>query len=207
MTSIIRRLAERTAAFFFDLRNAYYEFGGKPVSTDDVLTVVDRRIQDAKGLFRNINNTLIAGDMGTATWAESLAVELRRGHTQSYALGRGGWERMTAADRAAVTARLREEYKFLRDFARDVQSGKLSEAQIRARADMYAEHLKSSYWAGQTASKREAGFTEERRHMRGAHHCKDCPGYADRWEPIGSLPEPGDDCECRSRCKCEKEYR
>jgi hypothetical protein len=40
-----------------------------------------------------------------------------------------------------------------------------------------------------------------------AQHCADCVRYKQAGiVPIGSLPMPGQRCECRARCKCSVEY-
>lgn len=209
MTSIIRRVAERTGAFFFNLRNAYYErSGGEIVPTERAIAVVDRRAEDVSRLSNGLIGGLVRGDLTTRQWAESMAVELRRAHTQVYALGRGGWQRMTAADRATVTARLRSEFGYLRGFAKDVQSGKMTEAQIRARADMYATHIRSSFHEGKRAASEDAGKAQERRVLNPAEHCGDCEDMASEgWQELGHFPVPGDGSQCKSRCKCSMEFR
>lgn len=208
MTSIIRRLAERVGVFTFNLRFARYERNGEIVPNENTIAAVDRRIQDARDMSQRLSGALASGQLTTQQWAESLAVELRRAHTQAYALGRGGWQRMTAADRAAVTARLRSEFGYLRQFAVDVQSGGMSEAQIRARAEMYANHLRVSYWEGSRRAKEDAGFVEERRVMSQSEHCSDCEDYASEgWKPLNYFPAPGLDSQCLSNCKCNMEFR
>lgn len=38
--------------------------------------------------------------------------------------------------------------------------------------------------------------------------CPDCSRYASMgWQPLGSLPMPGRQCECFDRCRCSVEYR
>ena len=38
--------------------------------------------------------------------------------------------------------------------------------------------------------------------------CEDCIGYDSLgWQPIGSLPVPGERCRCHDRCRCSMEYR
>jgi hypothetical protein len=206
--SIIRRIAQRAETFLFNLRNAFYERGGREVTTEDVLGVADRRIEDAAQTTRDLTAAMASGRLTLAQWRESIAVELRRAHAQAFALGRGGWDRMTAADRAIVTARLRSEYGYLRQFAKDVQAGGMSEAQIRARAEMYAHHVRTSLWEGMREANGDAGKTQERRVMSQAEHCSDCEDMASEgWKEIGHFPAPGEDSRCMSNCKCNMEFR
>lgn len=38
--------------------------------------------------------------------------------------------------------------------------------------------------------------------------CEDCIGYSTMgWQPMGTLPVPGERCRCRDRCRCSMEYR
>ena len=38
--------------------------------------------------------------------------------------------------------------------------------------------------------------------------CEDCIGYDSQgWQPIGSLPVPGERCRCHDRCRCSMDYR
>jgi hypothetical protein len=208
VTSIIRRIAQRAETFFFNLRNAFYERGGREVTTEDVLNVVDRRIEDAAKTTRDLTAAMASGRITLAQWRESIAVELRRAHAQAYALGRGGWDRMTDADRAIVTARLRSEFGYLRQFAKDVQAGGLSEAQIRVRAEMYAHHVRVSLWEGTREAKGDAGKTQERRVMSQAEHCSDCEDMASEgWKPLNHFPPPGIDSQCMANCRCSMEFR
>lgn len=137
-----------------------------------------------------------------------MAMELRRTHLQLFALGKGGWSAVERAEWNTLSGRIREELTFLRQFAGEIGSGKLSEAQIAARADMYANHLQASFYDGLTAGKRQAGMTEERRFLGRAEHCDDCVGYAGQgWVPIGTLPSPGDGSVCMANCQCTLDYR
>jgi hypothetical protein len=206
VASFVSRVSERVGRYAFNLANAYYVRDGRRVSGDTLAAVRAGRVDDAVQTARNLTDAYLAGRIGIGDWRDAFAVELRRAHSQVYALGRGGWEGMTAADREAVAARLRSEFDYLRQFARDVPS--LSDAEIAQRMDLYANHVTASFWEGQTAAKTEAGFTEEMRTLGATDkHCADCPGYADHWEPIGTLPEPGDACECGANCQCSKSYR
>ena len=209
MTSLLRRVIDTFGQFVFNTRFAYFEYNGSARSTADILGVVDRRIADVTQLAQGMVKSLVAGDSNVSDIRDAFAVELRRATSQMYALGRGGWTQMTAADRTAVTERLKSEYGYLQQFAKDIQSGDLSEAQIADRMNKYGNHLKSAYWEGQTVAKTDAGYTQERRILGATDkHCADCPGYADEgWVDIGELPEPGDACECGSNCLCQKEYR
>jgi hypothetical protein len=210
VTSLIRRAVASAGEFLYNARFARYEYANdlRDVPASKLLAVIERREQDALGTMTRLSQALNAGDIGVADWRNGVATELRRVHSQAYALGRGGWQQMSAEDRAAVSERLKKEFTYLRQFSKDIADGKLSDAQIKARVQLYVNHVNATYYQGETAAKIDAGFTQEIRDLGATDmHCTDCPGYADHWEPIGSLPEPGDDCECRGNCLCSKRYK
>lgn len=210
MTDFLRRTVERAGRFLYNARQARYEYASdlKPLSGSKLLDVLERREKDGFATMQRLGAALKEGKIGVNDWQNAVAFELRRAHSQAYALGRGGWQQMTSEDRAAVSARLRSEFDYLRQFAGEIASGKLSDKQIAARVEMYAKHIQTSYYTGETAAKIDAGLTQEMRVLGATHrHCMDCPGYAGHWEPIGTLPEPGLECQCTAYCKCSKIYR
>lgn len=185
----------------------YVDLGtGRFVSRDFVQRALEARFGEARATVQAYTEVLIAGETDIAGWQEAVMVELRRAHTQAAALGRGGWMQMTPSDWGQVGSTLKQEYGWLADFAAEIDT--LSEAQIRARINQYADHLQQSFWAGVTSAQGEAGFTEERRVTTPAEHCADCLNYESLgWQPLGSLPEPGVGSVCGSNCHCVKEYR
>lgn len=141
-------------------------------------------------------------------WYEGMKFEVIRSNVTAAIAGKGGILRMGLQDWLRVTRQVRSEFDYLRSFAQDVADGKLSPAQIAARANLYSQHAQVSYWEANVSAKRQAGFTEERRVLGVAEHCPDCVGYAaEGWVPIGTLPSPGDGSVCRANCQCIKEYR
>lgn len=181
---------------------------GRFVARQAVLDVMEARIDDGVGRLRAMAQGVIDGRVPVSALQEAGIVELRRAHTQIAALGRGGWSQMRNTDWLDVGRQLKFEYRHWRDFMGQVARGELSAAQIEMRFGMYENHIWTSYWKAQTTASREAGFVEERRIRQAAESCPECLGYEGRgWQPIGSLPEPGQESSCGANCKCVKEYR
>lgn len=166
-----------------------------------------RLIDAGEGVMVDYAAALDTG-MGVDAWYEAMKQEVKRLNIQAAIAGRGGVRRMRPTDYGRVGRQLRDEYAFLRQFAQDVADGKLTTAQIAARANLYANHAQVSFWRARRATRLDAGFTQERRRLGVAEHCPDCQGYAAQgWQRIGTLPEPGVDSVCRANCKCTLEYR
>ena len=104
---------------------------------------------------------------------------------------------------------LRTEYRYLQGFANDILAGRVSAPMALARVKLYAEAIRGSYWEGATIRQEKQGYSMMRRRLdEQAAHCDDCIRYAARGlVPIGSLPLPGQRCECRSNCRCFVEYK
>ncbi len=200
-----------TDEFGYNARAGRYVYlnTGRFVAEEYVLGVMEARIAEAFTRLDAMLRGALASGASLDAWQEAFVVELRRAHTQLAALGRGGWEQMTFSDWGRVGQQLRFEYEHLREFARQIANGELSMAQIQMRMQMYADHVWTSYWAARTAAMEEAGATEEQRIVdAAAENCDDCIGYAAQgWQPIGTLPEPGQDSQCQANCRCMKEYR
>lgn len=67
----------------------------------------------------------------------------------------------------------------------------------------------SFFQLGNLLRHREQGFRQMRRLTVGDDRvCPDCIRMAQAsWQPIGSLPMPGRECQCYDRCRCRIEYR
>lgn len=98
-----------------------------------------------------------------------------------------------------------EELDYLRGFFRDMPT--LSEAQIRARFQLYANHLQQTYWQAARLQVEARGATHHARRLNAGETCKDCIRYAGQGiVRIGTLPPPGRGSVCRSNCNCDEIY-
>jgi len=155
-----------------------------------------------------LTRKMLSGQASLSDWQAAMRSELRESWKLTYTAGRGGRTAMTFSDYGKLGSRLRMEYRYLNNFAQEIKDGKLSEAEILRRAKLYAEGARTGYYDGLTAAMKIAEMVEERRILGPAEHCGDCLAYASQgWQPIGTLPEPGEDCACGHNCKCTKEYR
>lgn len=156
--------------------------------------------------IRDITQRMIDGKKTLGDWQRDMARELKDAAIVEASLGRGGRNQMEQSDWGRVGARLREQYRYLNQFAQDIKAGLLSDAEILRRAQMYAQAARTNYFDGLTSGKTAAGFGEEMRVLTPAEHCSGCIQYAGYWAPIGSLPPLGSQ-NCLSNCRCYKRYR
>ena len=82
-----------------------------------------------------------------------------------------------------------------------------SQAEIRARSNLYMNASNKQYWRGKTEAKIGAGFIFERRFTHNDTPCDPCTKEAAKGkQPIGTLPKPGEDCDGTTNCRCTMEY-
>jgi hypothetical protein len=168
------------------------------------LTKIAIRIAEDDTL--QVADLLIDGKITIAEWQRTTAKTLKQMHIQQYLLGRGGEKLMVDADYEVISNKLKQEFRYLDQFGKDIKSG-MSVAQFEARLQLYLNNGRSSYQLGKREGHDIAGFGWERRRLAIADHCQPCIGYANLgWQPIKSLPSIGAECDCRANCQCAFEY-
>lgn len=157
--------------------------------------------------IENLTRRFLDGLLELDAWQKAVAGELKQAHIVASILGRGGRDRMTYADWGRVGGRLRSEFRFLDNFAREILGGKLTAAQILARAGAYIDAARQSFFSAKTTSETEDGAEWEQRFLGASESCDDCVRYAAMGrQPIGTLPEPGERSICGNNCQCVKIY-
>ena len=187
----------------------YRRPNGQFMSEKAVVALIDGRIDNLGKLLQRFTKMLADGDLTLEQWQESGREAIKTSHIQATVLGHGGRSGMGAAEYGRIGQKLRSEYRYLQNFASDILAGRVSPAMAIARVKLYAESVRGSYWQGATIRQEKQGYSMMRRILDSqAEHCDDCLRYAAMGlRPIGSLPLPGQRCECRSNCKCSIEYK
>ncbi len=137
---------------------------------------------------------------------------LKQTYIDNYAMGAGGRNNMTSSDWGKIGSMLKKQYGedgYLGKFMKQIGEGQLSEAQIKARLDMYANSSTQSLWRGYTRDMPmnlpaypgdgsticrtncqcewdiqplENGYDCYWR-LGAAEHCPDCLDRASKWKP------------------------
>lgn len=175
-------------------------------SAAQVRSIVGSAIESRRSVVLRLADRLEAGELSLADWTRAMARELKMMHSWSWLLGVGGYPQIRDADLENLSQKLEREFEFLHSFGEDIAAG-MSPAMFKARAELYVENVSSSYHAAREFSHDYQGYKWERRHRTFAESCPSCVRYEGRgWQRIGELPTPGDQCECRARCGCYKEF-
>ena len=205
---------QRQRGYYWDGKKGQYvsKWNGQPVKNSTVLAHVERfNLDYVQSNIDGLTQRFIDGKIELSEWQTKVALELKQAHVINLQIGKGGQANTTFSDYGRIGSRLRFQYQRLNMFANQIATGIPSEmttGQIKYRASMYAKSVRSSYFAGLTQAKREAGFSEEHRYTTSTEPCDNCVATEQRgWQPIGTLPDPGVDCLGYTNCKCYKEYR
>jgi hypothetical protein len=181
---------------------------GKFLSKAAVEKLVDARIDKLGTSLQRFTRMLVNGDITLDQWQASFREAIKAAHIQAAIIGYGGREQMGSAEYGRIGQRLREEYSYLQGFARDLLDQRISAPMAVARAVLYAESVRGSYWEGSELRQQKQGYSLMRRILDSqAQHCADCLRYAAQGlVAIGTLPLPGRRCECGARCRCSVRY-
>lgn len=147
---------------------------GTFVSVDTLNDGREKFIDHQKQRAQKLVGDLVEERTNMTQWVLNMREELKQVHLAQYMLAKGGKNNMTQADYGRVGAVLREQYQYLNNFASDIVTRDLSEAQIRARMNLYFNNSNASFERGRAAS-----------------HGLQLPAY------------PADGAtQCKSNCKC-----
>jgi hypothetical protein len=204
--------AQESNSFYWNANSQQYHYAngnkkGQFVREKDVVRITEKAIEYELQAGNKITKDLLLGKINVSTWEQKTAQSIRNLAIYQYSLGIGGIKQMDWRDHAEISGKVNLQYQYLRGFSRDIIQGNLSEAQILARVQMYYNKTRHFYEDGRLEGHARNGFLWERRVLAAFHSCDDCVRYSGvGWVKIGTLPNPGENCQCRANCKCVKYY-
>lgn len=164
-------------------------------------------IRASESRMAELTQQRIDGLISTGAWRAGMAREIKMVHIEATMAANGGRAQMSQADWGRVGARVKSQYRFLDNYAGQVDSGAQPlDGRMLSRSRMYADAARATFEETRRGARMETGWQEERRILGPAEHCTGCLKYAGRWAPIGSLPAIGSQ-QCRTRCHCHFVYR
>lgn len=200
--------------FTFDQRlnngvGAYRGSNGRIISQVQVREALDGYVDNSQNVSRDLGGLLREGQISLADWQLQMRAHIKDVHLTAAAAQRGGWDNMTQADFGRVGQRIRVQYEYLDNFAKQIADGTQPlDGRFLVRSQMYTDASVATYDRFEVNAFNTAGFDEERSILEpGARHCGLCESEAARgWQPIGSIIPIGERT-CLTRCRCTKEYR
>jgi hypothetical protein len=120
---------------------------------ESTITTLRDGLLDARRLSAdNLAEALAEGRIDLETWQLGMRAVIRDTALTEYVFGRGGVNAMEQADYGRVGAFVKEQYTYLRDFAAERLAGTVSDAQLAARAKMYAHAGVAAHSLGREAT-------------------------------------------------------
>ena len=186
---------------------------GQFVSLEAIFNLRDTNETATVDTLARLSLALSDGQLPTDAWFLAMQQQLRRLTVQQGALGAGGFTALTKRDLKRMDRALQEDWPRLQAFGEAIAKGQLSEAQIRARVNMYAGHARTQFYAAQRRPvHKRSEVVLERRLIKPGEVCPLCSYLASLgWQPYGSLPLPGTpvadwtDGQCYTACRCDLE--
>jgi hypothetical protein len=190
-----------------DASGRYRGPGGQFVSFTRVRSFLDGTLDSNEKAVVRLGEQLKNREITLGEWQIGMRDNLKSIHLTSGSLAQGGWAQMSPADFGRVGARLKEQYKFLGKFSKEIEAGLPLDGRFKNRVKLYAQSGRVSYDAIQRAEMLKRGMKEEKNILHPADHCRDCLAQtALGWVPIGTLTLIGQRI-CSSNDRCTKIYR
>jgi hypothetical protein len=145
-----------------------------------MLELRDVFVERQKAQTSALASRLVNDEITRAEWVKGMRDVIKQTYIDQYVMAKGGRGNLTQADYGRIGAMVKEQYKFLQGFERDIKNGKMTGGQIAVRSSLYVD---SSTQA----------FERSRAESLG----------------VPKLPQyPGDGATvCRTNCKCHWEIQ
>ena len=147
---------------------------GTIVTENTLIEMRDEMIEKWRPRVQSLADDLATGKLTVQEWTLQMRRELRNVFSNEYLLAKGGRNAMFQPDLDAINEMLNTQNFYLQNFAEEVRAGSLSQAQIAARSELYAESATQAHERG-----------------KASRHAVVLPYY----------PADGSQ-DCRSRCRC-----
>lgn len=188
----------------------YRNAQGAFVAPSTVRAYLDTALSAATKRIDALATQLRTGKLDLISWEVAMRREVKNVALYSASAAKGGWAQMSDADYGRAGQYVRGQYQYLRRFAQEVQTGKQPlDGRLNARAQLYGEAGRPLYARMEIAEKRVRGMTEKRNVLADGDACEGClAADAAGWVAIddGDVPQIGER-DCRTRCRCEWEFR
>ena len=167
--------------------------------------VLDRITENSLLLTDQFRQGLIDG----RTWQIQIMQNIKQVHLVSGAMEKGGWAQLSQSDFGRIGFLIKREYSWFNNLIKQLESGEQKlNGTLNNRVRLYMQAGRSTFHVLEREDEAIRGKTEERRILHARDHCPDCIKYAFMgWQPLGTLPVPGEKSVCRANCRCTMEFR
>lgn len=125
---------------------------GRFIGAKGMVDLRDTFVARQKAQTADLAARLTGGELDTAQWVTQMRQVVKQTYIDEYVMARGGRAQLTQADYGRLGAMLKEQYKYLQGFERDILSGKLTSGQIATRAGMYIDSATQAFERAQAVA-------------------------------------------------------
>lgn len=211
---MIKPSVQQLSQFSYDPQSLRYRDlkTGRFVKAEAIRNAIDAVIASEAQAMRAISQQLIDGTINLAEWQLQMSARVKTLHVSMALVANGGVKNTSASDMGYIGSLVKKQYKFLRDFAKQIRRGDvpLNKAFLN-RTTLYAESARITYHKVLDRRAKASNLELQEKNVLGsADHCKgsnSCTGQtAKGWVPIGTLVPIGSRL-CQMRCHCRIEHR
>lgn len=184
--------------------------GGNFLTRAQLADYLERSIAESANVLHGLASRYLGGALTRDEFIGLVRAELKGEYIRQYLLGIGGRNQMTFSDWGRIGASLKEQYKYLNEFAKTLVDKGFSEAQLRNYLGMYVNSSREAFEKAFGKNASRWGADEELWILSGVTvSCDDCIDFSEQgWQEIGYFPEPGAGrTSCKTNCHCSKSYR
>lgn len=175
---------------------------GRLVSEGEIADSLREMYERTQTQFGGLAQAVARGDITPSLFQRAMMEQLKNLHLSTAVLGAGGWDRADARLYGRVGRVLRDEYRYLARFVRQMEAGQISPAEAVNRAQLYADNAYGQYWRETDRRMSRANVNEERL-ITDLEPCEICvDAAAQGWVKLGTHTIPK-----HLKCRCHKEYR
>jgi len=193
-----------TAHRYYDLQTGVFVSSAK--ISEGLEAMMDASAVNMNALTQSLMDSVIS----LKDWQSGMMTEIKNTNVASAALANGGWGNMTSADWGYAGSLIKEQYKFLDNYAKEIANGTQAlDGRMLVRSDLYADAANGTFWNMTSRSMLQDGYDQARRVLvaKDGNNCDGCiEAAAEGWVPVDEVLPIGD-AECQVRCRCEIEFR
>ena len=186
---------------------------GRLVSRREIRQAVDGALERGGQAVQALTDRLARREITVAEWQLAMTREIRSATLAGLASAHGGFDRLSPAMYGRAGAHLREQYRYLRAWAAELERGAPIDGRARRRAAMYIESARQHHEREVGQDRQARGFDQVRSIRNARDSCTttdDVIGCVEM-EQRGFVPPeeyvyPGRR-PCRSACKCFSLWR
>jgi hypothetical protein len=193
----------------------YQRKDGKLIARDVVLGLTRNNIAVQKEELVALADRLDLGELSIEQFQQECATIVKRIHTQSAILGKGGIDQMQPEDWLIVARELKRQYYSGKDsvtgqrfglkyLVEAIQQKTVSLPQLKNSLTMFAASAKVTYFRMNAIASKLTGKPYGIRVLGKSNNCPDCIRYAAMLpQSIDNVVLPTQSCRCYTNCGCK----